>query len=110
MGVRRKDMIAFMENLKNWSLWLRGVFILILGVATYYLLTYVIFLIAFVQFVVRFVMGHPNQYVSSFGHAITDYITKSIEYMTFASDEPPAPFDQIAMDTKKKAKTSGKKS
>lgn len=102
-------MVSILENLKNWSLWLRGVFILILAVATYYLLSYVVFIIALVQFIIKFVAGQPNQSLMSFGQAITDYITKSMAYMTFTSDEPPAPFDQINFDSKKKSKTSDKK-
>tara|TARA_A100001015_G_C15032188_1_gene733945 strand:- start:1573 stop:1884 length:312 start_codon:yes stop_codon:yes gene_type:complete len=103
-------MLPFIDNLKNWNLWLRGVFILILGVVCYYGLTYVVFILALVQFVFYMVTGGKSKSLSSFSSVVTQYITKSIEYMTFSSDEPPVPFDQINIDIKPAKKSSGKKS
>ena len=92
------------KNLLNWGTWFRGVIILLLGIATYYLLYYVVGILALIQFIITLVSGSQNQQLKGFGEMLSTFISDSIYYITYTTDTPPAPFDQLKTEAKDKPK------
>ncbi|MEE2770419.1 MAG: DUF4389 domain-containing protein [Pseudomonadota bacterium] len=88
------------KNLLNWGTWFRGIIIVLLGVATYYLFYYVVSILAIIQFVITLVSGSQNEQLKGFGDMLATFISDSVHYITYASDTPPAPFDQFKVEKK----------
>lgn len=83
------------KHLLNLSTWLRGVVVVLLWIALYYLLYYVVSILAILQLVLTLLMGSKNQQLVSFGSMLTDFMSASLKYITYVSDDPPAPLDQL---------------
>ena len=79
------------ENVKNPDVWLRGLFILILGVILYFAIILVWLLVVF-QFVTKLVTGNLNRQLADFGGGLLRYISQILGYITFQSDDKPFPF------------------
>ena len=92
------------KNLLNWGTWFRGVILLLLGIATYYLFVYVVSILAIIQFVITLISGSQNQQLKGFGEMLSTFIADSVHYITYTTDTPPAPFDQLKVETKVKPK------
>tara|TARA_X000000950_G_scaffold257620_1_gene324288 strand:+ start:381 stop:677 length:297 start_codon:yes stop_codon:yes gene_type:complete len=90
------------KNILNWGTWFRGIILVLLGIATYYLLYYVVSILAIIQFVVSLLTGSQSQQLKGFGEMLANFMSDSIQYITYASDTPPAPFDQFKLDKKTK--------
>lgn len=90
------------KNLLNWGTWFRGVILVLLGIATYYLLFYVVSILAVVQFLITLVSGSQNAQLKGFGEMLAGFMSQAIHYITYSSDAPPAPFDQLKVDKKPK--------
>lgn len=85
------------KHLLNWATWFRGIVIVLLGIALYYLLYYVVSVLALIQLVLTLILGAKNPQLQGFGAMLADFMSASLRYVTFASDDPPPPFDQIKM-------------
>lgn len=85
------------KHLLNWATWLRGIVIVLLGIALYYLLYYVVSVLALIQLVLTLILGAKNPQIQGFASMLTDFMAASLRYVTFVSDDPPPPFDQIKM-------------
>lgn len=93
------------KNLLNWGTWFRGIILVLLGIATYYLLFYVVSILAIIQFIITLVSGSQNQQLKGFGDMLATFISDSVYYITYATDTPPAPFDQLKTEKKVVNKT-----
>ncbi len=80
------------ENVKNRSVWLRGLFIIIFGAVLYLVCAVTFFLVVF-QFITKVATGGVNSRLSGFSAGLVRYIEQLLRYMTFLSDTRPFPFD-----------------
>lgn len=58
----------------------------------FFLLTYVVYILAAWQALANLFIGSPNQNLIEFGAVLRNYLTQILEYLTFNSNEPPFPF------------------
>ena len=79
------------ENVKNTDVWLRGLFIVIFAAILYFAFILVWLLVVF-QFVTKLVTGDLNRQLADFSTGLLRYISQTLGYITFQSDERPFPF------------------
>ena len=79
------------ENVKDENTWVRLAFIILFALAlqvTGVILT----LTVIVQFLTQLLTGRPNEHVSVFGQDLAGFVSQTIRFLTFASDDMPWPF------------------
>ena len=79
------------ENVKRRSIWLRLVFMIVLGVA-FNVAELVIFAVVVFQFLASLFAGQPNDQLARFGRNLARYLQQVTVYLTFATEEKPFPF------------------
>lgn len=73
------------------NIWLRGVIMLLMGLA-YQLTGTMVFIVTVIQFVVTLVNHTPNTQLLSFGRSLGRYLQQIVNFLTFVSEEIPFPF------------------
>ncbi len=79
------------ENVSRRSIWLRLVFMIVLGVA-YSVAELITFAVVMFQFLASLFAGQPNDRLARFGRNLARYFQQIAVYMTFATEEKPFPF------------------
>ncbi len=79
------------ENVSRRSIWLRLLFMIVLGVA-YRVAELITFAVVVFQFLSSLFTGQPNDRLARFGRNLARYFQQIIVYMTFATEEKPFPF------------------
>lgn len=79
------------NNLKDRSIWLRGLFIL-LFVIFYNVAEIVLMAVVVVQFGFKLVTGGVNDKLLAFSRSLTRYIYEVFRFITFESETMPFPF------------------
>ena len=79
------------ENVSRRSIWLRLVFMIVLGVA-YSVAELITFAVVMFQFLASLFAGQPNDRLARFGRNLARYFQQITVYMTFATEEKPFPF------------------
>ncbi len=79
------------ENATRRSIWLRLIFMIVMGVA--YSVAEIVTLVVIVfQFLTSLFTGKPNDRLNRFGRNLARYFQQITVYMTFATEEKPFPF------------------
>lgn len=73
------------------SLWLRVLFMLLMGMALYLALS-VLGALALVQLLLSIVTDGPNGRLQHFGRSLGQYLRQITDFLSFASEETPFPF------------------
>lgn len=73
------------------SIWLRGLFILLMAMA-YQLSGTLLFMLAVIQFVLVVINETPNPRLLAFGRSLANYLRQIVRFLTFASEDIPFPF------------------
>ena len=79
------------ENVTRRSIWLRLVFMIVMGVA-YSVAEFVTLVVVVFQFLTSLFTGKPNDRLNRFGRNLARYFQQITVYMTFATEEKPFPF------------------
>ena len=79
------------ENLTRRGIWLRLVFMLVLGVA-FYLAEFIIFTVTAFQFLCSLFSGQPNRRLMPLSRSLARYLQEITVYWTFATERKPFPF------------------
>ena len=79
------------ENVTRRSIWLRLVFMIVMGVA-YSVAEFVTLVVVVFQFLTSLFTGKPNDRLNRFGRNLAHYFQQITVYMTFATEEKPFPF------------------
>ena len=64
----------------------------ILFAVIFFLLTYVVYILAAWQALANLIMGGPNANLIEFGAVLRNYLAQIVEYLTFNRNEAPFPF------------------
>ncbi len=79
------------ENVTRRSIWLRLVFMIVMGVA--YSVAEIVTLVVIVfQFLTSLFTGKPNDRLNRFGRNLARYFQQITVYLTFTTEEKPFPF------------------
>lgn len=76
----------------NRNIWMRGFFMLLMALACHASVT-VLFIIALIQFVIMLINDTPNKRLVSFGRSLARYLQQITNFMIFATEEIPFPFN-----------------
>jgi hypothetical protein len=76
----------------NRNIWIRGLFMLLMALAFQVSGTVVCF-VTVIQFLIMLLNGTPNARLVSFGRSMGRYLRQVIDFLTFAAEEIPFPFN-----------------
>lgn len=79
------------ENVTRRSIWIRLVFMIVLGVA-FSITEGIIFVVVVFQFLASLLSGQPNDQLIRFGRGLAHYLQQITVYLAFATEEKPFPF------------------
>ncbi|MCL2473521.1 MAG: DUF4389 domain-containing protein [Alphaproteobacteria bacterium] len=79
------------KNVKDKDTWLRFVFLILFGIALYFIMI-VVCISSLVQFLAKLFSGSALSSLSEFGGNLAKYQAQVTSYLTFASDDKPFPF------------------
>lgn len=79
------------ENVTRRDIWLRLVFMMVLGVA-FYVAEFIIFIVVVFQFLSSLFTSHPNHRLKRLGRNLARYLQQITVYWTFATEDKPFPF------------------
>lgn len=74
------------------NIWIRGLFMLLMALILHVAGT-VLFIIALIQFLIMLINDIPNARLVSFGRSLARYFRQIVNFMTFATEEIPFPFN-----------------
>ncbi len=97
------------ENVTRRDIWLRLVFMMVLGVA-FYVAEFIIFIVVVFQFLSSLFTSRPNHRLKRFGRNLARYLQQITIYWAFATEDKPFPFapwpdephDEAAVDEESK--------
>lgn len=81
--------VEFTKSERN--IWLRGLMMILMGLA-YQLVGTVVFLLAFIQFVLALLNNEPNTRLMAFGRSLGRYQSQIADFVSFATEDAPFPF------------------
>ena len=74
------------------NIWIRGLFMLLMALA-YHVIGTVILVVVVIQFVMMLFNDKPNARLVSFGRNMGRYLQQIVNFLTFATEEIPFPFN-----------------
>lgn len=83
--------VGLKENATSASVWMRGLYIIVFGVILYFVFGLVWLLVIF-QFLTKLFTGGVNQQLLRFAAPLSRYVSQTLNFITFQSDERPFPF------------------
>ncbi|NKB96946.1 MAG: DUF4389 domain-containing protein [Pseudomonadales bacterium] len=78
-------------NLTNESIWVRLIYMVVLGIA-YAVAEAVVFVVAIFQFLAALITGQVNRPLHDFSANLAVYVLKIVQFQTFNTEEKPFPF------------------
>ncbi|MBI5891009.1 MAG: DUF4389 domain-containing protein [Nitrosomonadales bacterium] len=75
------------------NIWIRGLFMLLMGLAFHVCATVLGFVVV-IQFAMALLNDAPNARLVSFGRSMGNYLRQIVNYLTFATEEMPFPFNE----------------
>ena len=75
------------------NIWLRGLFMLLMGIA-FQISGTVLCVVTIIQFVMVLLNDTPNERLVSFGRSMGNYLRQIVNFLTFATEEMPFPFNE----------------
>jgi uncharacterized protein YggT (Ycf19 family) len=74
------------------NIWMRGLFMLLMAMVLHVSGT-VLFIISFIQFVIMLLNDAPNERLVKFGRSLARYVQQVVNFLAFATEEMPFPFN-----------------
>ncbi len=77
---------------KEPNFWVRGLYMLLMGLA-FQVAAGILCLVAVTQFLFALFTDAPNQRLAALGQGLARYVQQLVEFLTFATEELPFPFN-----------------
>ncbi len=77
---------------KEPNFWVRGLYMLLMGLA-FQVAGAILCILAVTQFIFAIFSDAPNQRLTTFGGGLARYFQQLVEFLTFAREELPFPFN-----------------
>ena len=74
------------------NIWIRGLFMLLMALA-YQVSGTVVCFVTVIQFLIVLLNAKPNARLVSFGRSLGGYLKQIVNFLTFATEELPFPFN-----------------
>ena len=78
---------------KKQNIWVRLLFMLLIVLA-YHVTGTVMAIVMVIQFVMVLMNDNPNARLVAFGRSLGRYLQQIVQYLTFATEEMPFPFNE----------------
>jgi hypothetical protein len=75
------------------NIWVRGLFMLLMAVA-FHLCEIILGVVTVIQFLITLLNDIPNARLASFGRNLGIYLRQITNFLTFAAEEIPFPFNE----------------
>ena len=80
------------SSAKQPNFWVRGLYMIVMALATHVALA-ILGIVAITQFLFALLTDAPNQRLMTFGAGLARYFRQLVEFLTFATEELPFPFN-----------------
>lgn len=88
-----KDKAHFDQTrLTDLDSWFRALFMLGFSALLYIVVAPVVFVLMITQFIFRLLNGEGNQNLQEFNRVVVEYVTDTLRFMMFETDDKPFPF------------------
>lgn len=77
---------------KRPNIWIRAIFMLLMALAFHVCVT-VLGIVVVIQFVMVLLNGTPNMRLIAFGRSMGNYLRQIVDFVSFATEEMPFPFN-----------------
>ena len=81
------------ENVSNTTTWLRGLFMLLFGVA-FKIAGILVLAVAVLQFLFKLFSGQANERLRAFGDNLGTYVAEIIRFLCYHTERKPFPFSE----------------
>jgi hypothetical protein len=75
------------------NIWVRGLFMLLMALA-YQLTGTLVCIVTVIQFLIMLFSGQPNPHLVLFGRSMGRYLQQIVNFLSFATEETPFPFNE----------------
>lgn len=75
------------------NIWIRAIFMLLMVLA-FHVCETVLFFVTVIQFMIMLVNDTPNARLVSFGRSMGSYLRQIVDFLAFATEELPFPFNE----------------
>ena len=79
------------DNLTSRNTWIRVIYMILFAVI-FYIVEFVIALVAVVQFLSTLFTGKVNQKLQALGQSVGTYVNEITQFLTYHTDDKPYPF------------------
>jgi hypothetical protein len=88
------------KKLTSTDKWIRLIFMVLFAVVGY-VVQFIIWAIAAIQFIITLITGKPNGNLLSFGEGLSAFMFHILKYLTYVTEEKPYPFGSWPGSSKK---------
>lgn len=89
------ELLEIVDNIKQPSVWIRVLFMVVFGIASYLLILPLIIILSIAQALFTLITGEPNENLRYFSGTLVLYVSQIIEFLTYLSEEKPFPFSDF---------------
>tara|TARA_R110002073_G_scaffold252940_2_gene415512 strand:- start:65 stop:571 length:507 start_codon:yes stop_codon:yes gene_type:complete len=89
------EFLEIVDNIKQPSVWVRVLFMIVFGVASYLLLIPLIIILSIAQVAFALITGEVNANLKYFSASLDLYVSQIVRFLTSLSEEKPFPFSDF---------------
>lgn len=89
------EFLDIADNMREPSVWIRVLFMIVFGIASYFLILPLIIILSIAQALFTLIAGEPNENLKYFSATLDLYISQIIKFLTYLSEEKPFPFSDF---------------
>lgn len=89
------ELLEIVDNIKQPSVWIRVLFMVVFGIASYLLLLPLIIILSIAQALFTLITGEPNENLRYFSATLVLYVSQIIRFLTYLSEDKPFPFSDF---------------
>ncbi len=89
------ELSEIVDNIKQPSVWIRVLFMIVFGFASYLLILPLIIILSIAQTLFTLITGGTNENLRYFSASLELYVSQIIKFLTYLSEEKPFPFSDF---------------
>ncbi|MEX0963412.1 MAG: DUF4389 domain-containing protein [Pseudohongiellaceae bacterium] len=90
-----EELLEIVDNIKQPSVWIRVLFMVLFGIASYLLILPLIIILSIAQALFSLITGKPNANLRYFSATLELYVSQIIKFLTYLSEVKPFPFSDL---------------
>ena len=89
------ELLEIVDNIKQPSVWIRILFMVVFGVASYVLILPLIIILSIAQTLFVLITGETNENLKYFSASLELYVSQLFKFLTYLEEEKPFPFSDF---------------